>query len=127
MVARTRWSVPDAMIPAESTGGLTSHESVCVLNPGDADASLVFTAYYADAEPEVSDPVRLPARRSAHLRTDDPGAIGGLTIPTGVPYALVVEADRPIDVQYSRLDTTQAAYALMTVIPPAEEVARHVG
>ena len=111
------WVVPDAMIPALSTAGHTSHESICVLNASPLDARVIVEAYFADRNPAISSPIAVPAGRSAHLRTDSPDAVGGLEIPRGVPYGLVVRSEDQVHVQYSRLDTTQPAYALMTVLP----------
>lgn len=113
-----RWYLPDCYLPEQSTVH-ESHESLCVLNAGDADAVLVVTAYWADRPADVSGPVLVPAGSCHHLRTADPDQLGGLRIPPGVPYGLVVESDTEVHLQYSRLDTTQPAYALMTAIPPA--------
>lgn len=118
---RTQWFIPDAYIPPKSTNDQTSHESICLLNVGDADATVTFGAYFEDGEPQFSEPVAIPARRAFHLRTDDPARVGGLQISVGVPYALTVSADVCVLVQYSRLDTTQSAYSLMTIIPAGKE------
>ena len=112
--SRLRWFVPDAYIPPASTAPEVSHESVCVLNRRAEAATIMFTAYFADREPEHSLPVTIPGRRALHLRTDLPDAIGGLHIERGVPYALEIESDADLQLQYSRLDTTQPAYSLMT-------------
>jgi hypothetical protein len=117
MGSATTWHIPDCYIPVDSTGGVESHESVCVLNDGDQDALLVFEAFFADREPLRSEPVRIPADRCLHLRTSEPEAVGGLALERGVPYGLRITSDRPVHLQYSRLDTTQPAYALMTVMP----------
>lgn len=116
---RWRWYVPDAFIPSESSGVAASHESVCVLNDGDRPASLCVTAYFADREPLTSLPITVAPRRDVHLRTDDPAQLGGLELRRGVPYALRIESDEEVQVQYSRLDTTGGGYTLMTAIPPA--------
>lgn len=108
------WYVPDAYIPPKSTGGEVSHESICVLNPSAAAATLLVTAYFADREPAVSTPITVPGHRSLHLRTDQPEAIGGLHLERGVPYGIQIESRSVLQLQYSRLDTTQAAYTLMT-------------
>src|SRR5665647_2534106 len=71
------------------------------------------TAY---REPEQSRLITIAARRDLHLRTDMPDRIGGLTIERGVPYGLEIESEADLQVQYSRLDSTQAAYALMTAM-----------
>ncbi len=111
-----RWFVPDAYIPPRSTPPQISHESICVLNESDQDASLQITAYFADREPERSDAMVLGARRAVHLRTDDPEAVGGLVLERGVPYVIAIESASPLQIQYSRLDTTQAAYSLTTAV-----------
>ena len=111
-----RWFVPDAYIPPTSTPPEVSHESICVLNESGQDASLQITAYFADREPERSDVIVLGARRAVHLRTDNPEAVGGLQLERGVPYGLEIESETDLQVQYSRLDSTQAAYALMTAM-----------
>jgi hypothetical protein len=114
-----RWVIPDAMTPARSTSPERSHQSRCVLT-GDRPVTRVVGAYFEDREPEVSDSITIDARRSVHLRSDDPSRIGGLRIRSGVPYGLVARADGPLWIQYSRLDTTQAAYTLLTARPAAE-------
>lgn len=113
------WVIPDAMTPAHSTEPVQSHESLCVLS-GEKPVNLVLQAYFEDRDPDVSRPIRIEARRAVHLRLDDPERIGGLQIPVGVPYGLVALADGELWLQYSRLDTTQAAYTLMTTIPTQE-------
>ncbi|MEA5054312.1 MAG: sensory rhodopsin transducer [Propionicimonas sp.] len=111
------WYVPDAFIPVVSTPPELSHESICVLNPSETDAELTVTVYFADREPETSAPIILPARRDAHLRTSVPEQVGGLRIEPGIPYGIEVASASDLQVQYSRLDTTQAASTLMTAMP----------
>ena len=54
--------------------------------------------------------------RTHHIRLDKQVNDEGVTIPREVPYAILVESDRPIVVQCSHLDVTQPEYALMTTI-----------
>lgn len=115
-VGATRWYVPDAFIPEDSTNGIQSHESLCLLNTTADDVTLQFTAYFADQDPVLSQKVVLPSQRAVHYRTTNPEQIGGLDIPVGVPYALAVTSSAPICAQYSRLDTS-AGYSMMTAIP----------
>ncbi|WP_281890993.1 sensory rhodopsin transducer [Paenibacillus sp. YYML68] len=111
----TCWVIPDAYIPEHSSGSLTSHESVCVLNRSSQDAQLLFTIYFEDREPMERIPYVVPARRTLHIRTSSLLKLG-MPIPVGVPYAIEVESDIPVFVQYSRLDSTQAENALMTTM-----------
>ena len=113
---RLRWSIPDAYIPPSSTAPELSHESICVLNRRAEAATFVITAYFADRDPEQSLPITIHGRRAVHLRTDVAEGIGGLRIERGLPYALEIESNADLQIQYSRLDTTQPAYSLMTAL-----------
>ncbi|HLV43500.1 MAG TPA: sensory rhodopsin transducer [Aggregatilineales bacterium] len=80
---------------------VTSHEAACILNAGDEVAHVEITVFYEDCEPVGPYRVTVPARRTVHLRfndLDDPEPI-----PTGTPYASVLESDRLIVVQHTRL------------------------
>ena len=120
-----RWYVPDAYIPPASTPPEISHESICVLNDDDAPATFTVTAYFADSDPRRSSELSIQGNRAVHLRTDLPAAVGGLQLERGVPYGLVIESASQLHVQYSRLDTTQAAYTLMTALLDSEATPDH--
>jgi len=109
------WYIPDGYIPATSSGSLTSHESICVLNCGGGDALLRITIFFEDRDPLDNIMVVVPSRRTKHIRTSSLQS-EGRSIPVDVPYAIEVQSDVPVIVQYSRLDTTQAENALMSVI-----------
>lgn len=109
------WYIPDGYIPPESSGTLTSHESICVLNVNEAAAQLEITIYFEDREPIERIPVTVDGRRTKHIRTASLER-DGQKIPFNVPYAIEVRSDIPVLVQYSRLDSTQAANALMTTV-----------
>jgi hypothetical protein len=104
---RLRWYVPDAYLPSESSHGVPSHESACLLNAG-------------PREPVGPVELVLEARRTRHVRLDQPDAIGGVELPRGVPYAYRVESDVPVVVQHSRLDTSAGAYTLFTTVAYGE-------
>lgn len=109
------WYIPDGYIPEVSSGQLTSHESICVLNTASEDALLRISIYFEDREPMEDIMVVVAARRTKHIRTSSLHQEGTL-IPVGVPYAIEVQSDIPIIVQYSRLDSTQSENALMSVM-----------
>ncbi|MFC5530176.1 sensory rhodopsin transducer [Cohnella yongneupensis] len=109
------WYIPDGYIPATSAGSLTSHESICVLNCGAEDALLRITIYFEDREPLEDIMVVVQGRRTKHIRTASLHK-EGQSIPVNVPYAIEVQSDVPVIIQYSRLDATQAENALMSVI-----------
>lgn len=112
------WLIPDCYFPEGGTDApYVSHESVCVLNTSDVDASLSFTLYFEDREPIGGFSAVCGARRTHHVRLDRIRGVGGEQIPRGVPYAIRMESSAPVFVQYSRCDTTQPAMAFMTAIP----------
>ncbi len=109
------WYIPDGYIPPKSSGELESHESICVLNCNEETANLLITVYYEDRDPLENIAASVPGKRTSHIRTSSLQKDGQF-IPKGVPYAMKVESDQPIIVQYSRLDATQPENALMTTI-----------
>ena len=117
---KQHWFVPDAFLPADSSHGVTSHEAACLLNVGDRAASIRITFFFEDREPVGPVELTLGARRTRHVRLDDPAAIGGVELPRGTPYAYAVDSDVPIIVQHSRLDTSAGAYTLFTTIAYGE-------
>jgi hypothetical protein len=101
-------------IEAEGGRALKSHETACLLNTGDADAHVRITLFFADREPAGPYRITVPARRTLHLRfndLDDPAPV-----PRGTDYASVFESDTPIVVQHTRLDSRQAALALLSTM-----------
>ncbi|MGI6140540.1 MAG: sensory rhodopsin transducer [Caldicoprobacterales bacterium] len=111
------WLVPDCYYPSiSSPGHYISHEAICVLNTGNQDASLTLTLYFEDREPVSSFKAVCKAERTNHIRLDQIRDENGAPIPQDVPYAIMVESDQPVVVQYSRLDTTQAEMSLMTTM-----------
>ncbi|MFA9458674.1 sensory rhodopsin transducer [Halalkalibacter sp. AB-rgal2] len=109
------WYIPDGYIPPESTNELLSHESICVLNCQERKAQLAITIYFEDRPPLEQIAYEVPAKRTKHIRTSEL-SLDGEKIPVGVPYAIEIESDEPIIVQYSRLDSTQPELALMSTM-----------
>jgi hypothetical protein len=116
-VGRTLWAIAEGYIPEWSHGPepeMTSHETVCILNTGERDAEVRITVYFSDREPAGPFRVTVPARRTLHLRFND--LRDPEPVPRGTDYASVIESDVPIVVQHTRLDSRQAAAALLSTI-----------
>ena len=112
-----RWAIAEGWIPSGSTGpapAMTSHETACILNAGDADAHVEVVLYFADRDPVGPYRVTVAARRTLHLRFND------LEDPEPVPrdtdYASVLTSDVPVVVQHTRLDSRQAENALLSTM-----------
>ena len=121
MIGRRAWAIAEGYIPGASTGqgpAFESHETACILNAGDSDAHVEITLYFADHEPVGPYRVTVPARRTRHVRFND------LSDPAPVPrdtdYASVLRSDVPVVVQHTRLDSRQAALALITTVAFAD-------
>lgn len=116
-IGAKRWAIAEGYIPSYSHGPqpeLTSHETVCILNAGDTDARVEITIYYSDRDPGGPYRLTVPARRTQHVRfnnLNDPEPI-----PAETDFASVVEADVPVVVQHTRLDSRQAENALLSTI-----------
>lgn len=110
------WLIPDGYYPVDSCGKFPSHEAVCLLNPGSRDARVEIVLYFEDRPKLAGFKVDCPAERTRHVRLDRLKNLDGQGVPSGVSYAMMVESDEPLIVQYSRMDTSQAELALMTTM-----------
>ena len=116
-VGRKTWAIAEGYIPAESTGPapeLTSHEACCILNTSPEEARVEIIIFFEDRDPAGPYIFVVPARRTKHLRFNnfaDPEKI-----PRDTAYASLIQSTVPIVVQHTRLDSRQAANALLSTI-----------
>ena len=114
MYGKNVWMIADGYMSDTKKGDLISHEAICVLNLSGEDAHVTLTVYFEDAEPLRGIRAVCKHERTNHIRLDKAVSEDGRKIPKETPYAVLVESDRPIVVQASRLDVSQPEYALMT-------------
>ena len=93
---------------------MTSHETACILNTTNLDAHIEITLYFADREPVGPYKIKVPARRTRHIRFND--LVDPEPIPLGTEYSSVFHSDVPVVIQHTRLDSRQSENALMTTI-----------
>lgn len=116
MIGKKEWAIAEGYIPSggadETDRALVSHETACILNPGDHDAHIEVTVFFKDREPAGPYRETVGARRTLHLRFND------LDHPEPVPrdtdYASVIRSDQPIVVQHTRLDSRRGGIALLS-------------
>jgi hypothetical protein len=120
-IGHRRWAIAEGYIPGSSHGtgrAFVSHETACLLNAGAREAHVAITVFYADRDPVGPYRLTVAPRRTRHVRFND------LTDPEPIPrdtdYASLIEADVPIVVQHTRLDSRQAETALITTVAFAE-------
>jgi len=116
-VGHRAWAIAEGYIPSSSTGNtreLVSHETVCILNTGDSDADVEITVYFAERDPAGPYRLTVPARRTRHVRFND--LKDPEPIPADTDYSSVIVSSVPVVVQHTRLDSRQAALALLSTI-----------
>lgn len=113
----TRWAIAEGYIPEGSTGPepeMLSHETACLLNVNDQEAHVRITIFFSDRDPLGPYLLSVAPQRTKHVRFNnlkDPAPI-----PRGTDYSSIIESDVPIVVQHTRLDSRQAANALLSTI-----------
>ena len=120
-IGRRRWAIAEGYIPGESHGAgpeMTSHEALCILNGGERDAHVQVTIFYEDRDPVGPYRLLVPAQRTRHFRFND--LTDPAPIPRDTPYSSLIDSDAPIVVQHTRLDSRQAANALLSTIAFSE-------
>ena len=113
---RRTWLIPDAYLGSQSANDLTTHEAICVINTGEADAAISLTLFFEDRSPLTGFSAVCAAGRTNHIRLDKIRSESGDGIPYDTPYAILLESTAPVVVQYSRLDASRAELALMTTM-----------
>lgn len=111
---KCEWYFPDAYLPDISDG--VSHEAVCVLNIGEADANLSLTLYFESSPPMERFAYVCGANRTVHIRLDKLLSPSGEPIPQCTPYAIRLCSDVPVYCQYTRVDASLPQHALMTTM-----------
>lgn len=117
-IGKTRWAIAEGYIPPTSTNGddprFLSHEAACILNANERDVEVRITLYFSDRDPVGPYRVTVPAQRTLHQRFND--LEDPQPVPRDTAYASVIEADLPIVVQHTRLDSRQAELALLSTV-----------
>jgi hypothetical protein len=120
-IGKKIWAIAEGYIPSWSNGPapqFTSHEAACILNTSDEDAHVEIMIFFSDKEPIGPFKITVRARRTEHLRFND--LKEPQSIPLETDYSSLITSDVPVVVQHTRLDSRQAANALITTIAYAE-------
>ena len=116
MYGKNVWLIADGFMSNTKTDKNVSHEAVCVLNLSGEKANVKITVYFEDEEPLTGFSAVCETDRTNHIRLDKIVNDNGQKIPKEKPYALLIESDRPVVCQHTRLDVTAPDMALMTTI-----------
>ena len=116
VMGKTHWAIAEGMIPGKGNGPeeMQSHETACILNTSDQEATVEIMLYFSDKDPVGPYTIPVPAKRTKHVRFND------LEDPEPVPrdtdYASTLISNVPIVVQHTRLDSRQAENGLLTTM-----------
>ncbi len=116
-IGHRTWAIAEGYIPEGSHGPepqMESHETVCILNTSQREATIRITVYFADRDPVGPFELDVAPQRTRHLRFND--LDNPEPIPRDTDYASVIESDVPVVVQHSRLDSRQSENALMSAM-----------
>ena len=114
-----KWFVVDGWLPPsaqDGDSGYESHEALIILNNNDVDALLSMTVFFDDKDPIRGIPLQVPANRVKCFRTDRPDEIGGIELGRQVQYAIQIEGNVEVVVQFGRMDVTQSNLAYIGVM-----------
>ena len=124
-IGKRRWVIAEGYIPEddrEEVGGLSSHETACIWNAGDQEASITITLYFSHRQPVGPYRLKIPPRRTSHIRFND--LENPAPVPRATDYASVIESNVPVVVQHTRIDARQREKALLSTIAFADGLAQ---
>ncbi|GHV86069.1 hypothetical protein AGMMS50230_16770 [Spirochaetia bacterium] len=121
MYGKKVWFFPDGDRPPPGDSLMKGHESYVVLNPNEKDAHLIFTLYFENDQPVRDIRMTVCAERVACFQTHNPAHFGGHILPLAQQYAVKIESDVPVIIQYGRLDARQENLAYYTTMGYTEE------
>lgn len=109
-----KWVIPGGRIPFETTGKepyLLSQDKISVLNMNENDVELTMTVFYSNSETVGPFKLTVKANRVRKVRVND--FIDPFPIDLERDYALIIEANKPLVIQFTRMDTGNKKGALM--------------
>ena len=112
-----KWFFPDGYLPEKNDEGpLKAHEALMILNTGAEPAEVDVDIYYEDRPPHKGIRLLVPAERVFCIHMDEPDQLKGVVIPPLTQYALRITSNKPVIVQFGRLDATQVNLAYYTTM-----------
>lgn len=119
-LGKKNWIIPDCELPEEGEGILKGHESVIIVNDTDKEATVKVKLFFTDRDFSHDIVWKIGAGRVRCIRTNNPDDMCGYVVPFETQYAMKLESDRNIVVQYGRLDNRQTNLSYYTTLGYAE-------
>lgn len=115
-IGKKLWIIPDCELPEPGEGILKGHESVIVVNDNDSDVNIKVTLFFSDKESHHGINWTVGKERVRCFRMNNIEDMCGYKVPFDTQYAMKLEADKNIVVQYGRLDNRQTNLAYYTTM-----------
>lgn len=119
-LGKKNWIIPDCELPQPGEGVAKGHESVIIVNDNDFDVNIKVTVYFTDKDCYEDIKWTVGAKKVRCFRMNRLEDMCGFEVPLETQYAMKLESDGNIVVQYGRLDNTQPNLAFYTTLGYAE-------
>lgn len=120
-VGKKNWIIPDCELPQVGEGVLKGHESVIVVNDTENEALIKVSLFFTDRDCYEGIVWNVGAKRVRCFRMNNKEDMSGFAVPYDTQYAMKLESDRPVVVQYGRLDNRQTNLAYYTTLGYAQD------
>ena len=113
---KKNWIIPDCELPPEGEGALKGHESVIVVNDSKKTAHIKVKLFFVDKDAYEGIEWTVEPGRVKCFRMNNPADMSGYIVEKETQYAMKLESDTRIVVQYGRLDNRQTNLAYYTTL-----------
>ncbi len=115
-IGKKIWLIPDCELPPAGEGVAKGHESVIIVNDSDEKAVIKVKLYFTDRECYNDIEWTVEPNRVRCFRMNNINDMCGFKVPFETQYAMKLQSNCNIVVQYGRLDNTQANLAFYTTL-----------
>ncbi len=120
IVGKKNWIIPDCELPQAGEGVLKGHESVIIVNDNKRDVKIKVTLYFVDEPCYNKIEWTVKAKSVRCFRMNNLEDMCGYKVPYDTQYAMKIEANGKIVLQYGRLDNRQTNLAYYTTLGYAD-------
>ena len=115
-IGKKIWLIPDCELPPAGEGVAKGHESVIIVNDSDEKAVIKVKLYFTDRDCYNDIEWTVEPNRVRCFRMNNINDMCGFKVPFETQYAMKIQSNCNIVVQYGRLDNTQANLAFYTTL-----------
>jgi hypothetical protein len=122
-IGHRQWVIPGGNIPFKGSGkepDFLSQDRIAILNPNKKTISIKLKIYFSDQEPFENYQLKIDGERLLKFRVND--LIDPFPVPLEENYAIFIEAEEPVVVQFLRMNTGFKNLAIMGTIAFGNEL-----